>query len=173
MKKFKFFSILATFVLCYLMWILFTLSFTVQELVMGGIISLAVAIFSARFLIHEKPLYLFMPSRLFNLIYYCLFVFTKELWKANVDVAKRALGPKLAIKPGIVKVPTELKSEYGLALLANSITLTPGTITMEIVEENGKNYFYIHWIDVATTKGKEAGEAIKGTLERYIRRIFK
>jgi multicomponent Na+:H+ antiporter subunit E len=65
-----------------------------------------------------------------------------------------------------------LKSEYGLAMLANSITLTPGTITMDIVEENGKNYYYIHWIDVATTKGKEAGQAIKGTLERWIRRIF-
>lgn len=173
MNKFKFFSVFSTFILCYLCWILFTLTFTSQELAVGAVISLVVALFSARFLIHEKPLYIFKPNRFFNLIYYCLFVFTKELWKANVDVAKRALNPKLPINPGIVKVPTELKSEYGLAMLANSITLTPGTITMDIVEENGKNYCYIHWIDVATTKGKEAGQAIKGTLERWIRRIFK
>ncbi len=173
MKKFNFFSVLATFVLCYLFWILFTLTFTAQEFAVGAVISLAVALFSARFLIHEKPLYLFKPKRFFTLIYYCLFIFTKELWKANVDVAKRALSPKLPVNPGIVKVPTGLKSEYGLAMLANSITLTPGTITMDIVEENGKNYLYIHWIDVATSKGKEAGVAIKGTLESWVGRIFK
>lgn len=173
MKKFYFFSVLATFVLCYLCWMMFTLSFEAQELAVGAIISLIVALFSARFLIHEKPLYIFKPQRFFALIHYCLFVFTKELWKANMDVAKRALDPKLPVKPGIVRVPTELKSEYGLAMLANSITLTPGTITMDIVEENGKNYIYIHWIDVAATKGKEAGDAIKGVLEKRIRRIFK
>lgn len=173
MKKFRFFSVLATFVLCYLCWIIFTLSFATQELLTGAIISLAVAIFSARFLIHEKPLYIFKPQRFFALIKYCLFGFTKELWRSNLDLAKKALAPKLNVKPGIVRVPSELKSEYGLALLANSITLKPGTITMDIVEENGKNYFYIHWIDVSTTKGKEAGEAIKGSLEKSIRRIFK
>lgn len=173
MNKFRFFSVLATFVLCYLCWIVFTLSFTTQELLAGAIISLAVSIFSARFLIHEKPLYIFKPKRFFALIHYCLFVFTKELWRTNLDLAKKALAPKLTVKPGIVKIPSELKSEYGLALLGNSITLKPGTITMEIVEENGKNYFYIHWIDVITTRSKEAGEAIKGTLEKRIRRIFK
>lgn len=173
MKKFRFFSVLAAFVLCYLCWMLFTLKFTVQELSVGAIVSLVVAVFSARFLIHEKPLYIFKPKRFLALIHYCLFVFTKELWRANLDLAIRAINPKIKVKPGIVKIPTELKSEYGLALLANSITLKPGTITMDIVEENGKNYFYIHWIDVAATKGKEAGEVIKNTLEKRIRRVFK
>lgn len=173
MKKFRFFSVLATFVLCYLCWIVFTLNFTAQELIVGAIISLVVALFSARFLIHEKPLYIFKPQRFLSLMNYCFFVFTKELWKANVEVAKKALDPKLSVKSGIVKVPTELKSEYGLAILANSVTLKPGTVTMEIVEENSKNYFYIHWIDVASTRSKEAGEAIKGILEKRIRRVFK
>jgi multicomponent Na+:H+ antiporter subunit E len=156
-----------------LFWILFTFSFTVQELAAGAVISLAIAIFTARFFIHENAFHLFNPARLFTLIYYCLVIFMKELWKANMDVAKRALNPKLPVNPGIVKVPSKLSSEYGLALLANSITLTPGTITMDIAEQNGKVYYYIHWIDVATTKSEEAGEAIKGTLENWIGRIFK
>ncbi|MDF2673219.1 MAG: sodium:proton antiporter [Clostridiales bacterium] len=173
MKKFHLFSVLATFVFCYLCWIVFTLSFSAQELTLGAMISLMVALFTARFLIHEKPLYFFNPKRFFALMHYFLFVFTKELWNANLDVAKRALNPKLPIKPGIVRVPTELKSEYGLAMLANSITLKPGTITMDIVEENGKNCFYVHCINVTATKGKEAGDAVKGILEKRIRRIFK
>lgn len=166
-------SIFSTFVLCYLMWILFTLTFTPQELIAGAIVSIFVAMFTAKYLIHEDAMYLFRPNVLLNLIIYVLFIFPVELWKANVDVAKRALNPELPINPGIVKVPVDLKSEYGLAMLANSITLTPGTITMDIVEEKGQHYFYIHWIDVASTDGKEAGEMIKGKLESWIRRIWK
>lgn len=172
MSKTSFKAVISTFIVCYIFWILFTLSFAVQELVAGAVVSLLVALFTARFYIHEDAFYLFMPKRLGNLVLY-VFIFFKELIKANLDVAKRALNPKLPLNPGIVKVPVELKSEYGLAALANSITLTPGTITMDIVEENGKNYFYIHWIDVATTDSKKAGEAIKGTLEKWIRRIWK
>lgn len=166
-------SIISTFIVCYILWILFTWSFAPQELIAGVLISLMVAIFTARFFIHENPFYLFAPKRFFTLIIYCFGIFIWELIKANVDMAKRALNPKLTINPGIVKVPVELKSEYGLAMLANSITLTPGTITMDIVEEDGKNYFYIHWIDVATTDSQKAGEAIKGTLEKWVRRIWK
>ncbi len=173
MKKANLPSIISTFIVCYVLWIVLTWSFTAQELIAGAVVSLLTAIFSARFFIHGDAFYLFNPKRFFTLIFYCLVIFVKELWKANVDVAKRALNPKLPINPGIVKVPVDLKSEYGLAMLANSITLTPGTITMDIVEEDGKNYYYIHWIDVAVQDGKEAGEAIKGTLEKWIGRVFK
>ena len=71
-----------------------------------------------------------------------------------------------------MKVPVGLKSEYAQAMLADSITLTPGTITVDTVEEDGKDYYYIHWIDVASEDPEEAGEAIKGTLEKWVRRIW-
>ena len=51
-------------------------------------------------------------------------------------------------------------------------TLTPGTITMDITEEDGQMYYYIHWIDV-TCDGAEAGEVIKGRMERWLRRVWK
>lgn len=173
MKKTSFSAIVSTFILCYVCWILFTWTFTIQELSVGALVSLLVALFTARFFIHDCAFYLFNPGKFIMLIYYALVVFMKELWKANVDVAKRALNPSLPVNPGIVKVPSELKSEYALAMLANSITLTPGTITVDIAEEDGRNYYYIHWIDVATTDSKEAGDAIKGTLENWIGRIWK
>jgi hypothetical protein len=98
--------------------------------------------------------------------------FIGELVKANVSMARICFGGCTDIHPGIVKIPTEMKSDYGLAALANSITLTPGTITMEVTEEEGQNYLYVHWIDVKETDPEKAGEAIKGTLEKGLRGVW-
>jgi multicomponent Na+:H+ antiporter subunit E len=114
---------------------------------------------------------LFNPVRLFWIIAY-IPLFIKELIKANIDVAKRSLSLHMHINPGIVKVPTELKTEYGLAMLCNSITLTPGTISMDVVGEKDRNYVYIHWIDVQSKDPAEAGNMIKGSLESGVRRIW-
>ena len=171
MRKTTFPAVLATFVVCFAFWLLLTWSFTVQELAAGAVVSLAVALFSARFFIHEKAGWLFNPAKFFPMLGYWLFIFPVELVKANVDMARRCFTGCRNIKPGIVKIPVGLKSDYGQAALANSITLTPGTITLDIAEQDGQTYYYIHWIDVTAT-GEEAGEAIKGRLERGIRRFW-
>ena len=173
-------AILSTAILCFLFWLLITGQVvslfkgqaSMQILIAGVLVCTATALFSARFFVHKNAFYLFNPVKLLSFLFYCLIVFVVELTKANIDMAKRALSPKLKINPGIVKVPVELKSEYAQAMLANSITLTPGTITMDTVEEKGKLYYYIHWIDVAETEPAKAGEAIKGTLEKWIGRIW-
>ena len=87
-------------------------------------------------------------------------------------MAKRALNPKLPINPGIIRVPADVPTEYGKTMLANSITLTPGTITMDIDERDGQCWYYIHWIDVQETNRVQAGEAIKGRMEKWLRRIW-
>lgn len=172
MRKISFPAFLSTFILCLAFWILITWNFSIQELAAGALVSLAVALFSGRFFIHEKAFWLANPAKLFGLIAY-VFIFLWELIKANWDVAKRVYGGCVNVKPGIVKVPVDVKSDYGRSMLANSITLTPGTITMDIVEEeDGQAYYYIHWIDVSAPSGAEAGEAIKGTLEKGVRRVF-
>lgn len=173
MKGKKLTAIISTFIVCFIMWLAFTWSFDIQELAFGAVVSLFVAMFSARFFIHNDAWYLFNPKRLVMLIYYCFIIFPIELIKSNIDVAKRAFSPKLNINPGIIKVPVSLKSEYGLSMLANSITLTPGTITMEVTQEDDdKNYLYIQWIDVVTKDQNKAGELIKGKLERCIGRVW-
>ena len=165
-------AVISTFVVSYAFWILLSWSFSTQELAVGAVVSLAVALFSARFFIHEKAFWLFNPLRFFTAIFYWLGVFMVELVKANVDVAKRCFGGCKNVNPGIVKVPVNLRSDYAQAALANSITLTPGTITLDISEEEGQTYYYIHWIDVTMPGGEEAGEAIKGTLEKWVGRIW-
>jgi multicomponent Na+:H+ antiporter subunit E len=152
-------------------WLLLTWSFETQELVAGAIVSLAAALFASRFFIHDKAFWLFNPAK-FGALFVYIFVFLGELIKANIDVAKRCFGGCKDVNPGIVKVPVDLKPDYAQAMLANSITLTPGTITMEVVEEDGQPYYYIHWIDVADQDRVKAGEIIKGRMENWIRRIW-
>ena len=172
MPKTKIPAVISTFILCFAFWVLLTWSFTVQELAAGAVVSLAAALFSARFFVHENAFWLFNPAKLFALLRYVFVVFPVELVKANADVAKRCFGGCKNVNPGIVKVPVDLESEYGQSMLANSITLTPGTITMEVTEEDEQTYYYIHWIDVTAESGEAAGEAIKGTLEKGVGRVF-
>ncbi|MHC1597578.1 MAG: Na+/H+ antiporter subunit E [Methermicoccaceae archaeon] len=70
-----------------------------------------------------------------------------ELWQivlANLDVAYRVIHPKMPIDPLVIEFETTLRSDFALTTLANSITLTPGTITITVEPEKGK--FLVHAI---------------------------
>ena len=192
MPKTKVPAVISTFCLCFLFWVLLTWSFTPQEMIAGAVVSLAAALFTSGFFIHENAFRLANPVRFGALIAYVFwgtwspdvvpvmpdtlenddFIFLGELVKANLDVARRCFGGCREVNPGIVKVPVELEGDYAQAMLANSITLTPGTITLDIAEQDGKTWYYIHWIDVAETDREKAGKIIKGRLEKGIRRIW-
>ena len=97
-----------------------------------------------------------------------LLVFIWEIIKANFDVAYRVMHPAMPIKPGIVKVKLNIKSEFGRAMLANSITMTPGTISLDIIND----YLYIHWIYVFSTNPDEYRDSIAGNFEKILIKIF-
>lgn len=107
------------------------------------------------------------PKSIFFLFIY-LFVFLKELVKANLDVAWRVIHPRMPINPGIVKVKTKCKSPLGRIILANSITLTPGTITVEMNDDT----LYIHWINVEDTHIEDTTKKIVSGFEKYLEVIF-
>ena len=172
LHKTTFSKVAATFIVCYAFWILVTWSLAAQELIAGAVVSLAVALFCSRFFIHDKGFLLLQPRRLFALVYYCLVVFPTELLRANVNVARRAFCRQIPLNSGIVKVPVHVQSSYGRAMLADSITLTPGTITMECAEDEGQLYYYIHWLDVKEEDPEKAGDIIKGRMEKWVRRIW-
>ncbi|WP_254543744.1 Na+/H+ antiporter subunit E [Halomarina pelagica] len=73
-----------------------------------------------------------------------LFVFLRELITANLDVAYRVLSPSLPIEPDVVAVPLRVENPVAITTIANSITLTPGTLTMDYDEET--NTLYVHAI---------------------------
>ena len=107
------------------------------------------------------------PRRwLFMMIYLPYFLF--QCLKANLDVALRVIHPDVPIRPGIVKVRTTLTSEMAKTFLANSITLTPGTLTVDI---DGQD-LYIHWINVPTTSPAQRSAEVCGQFEPLLRRIF-
>ena len=118
-------------------------------------------------LIQEELIKVFNPVRLFWAILY-IPVFSYYVIKANFDVAYRVFHPNLPIKPGIVKVKTNLKSELARTFLANSITLTPGTLTIDIVDD----FLYIHWINITSVDQMEETKIIVEKFERFLRRIF-
>jgi multicomponent Na+:H+ antiporter subunit E len=78
------------------------------------------------------------------------------------------LSPALPLNPGIVKVRTRLKSRMGRLLLANSITLTPGTLTVDIDGE----WLYIHWVTVASADIEAATAAIVSGFEGYLEVMY-
>lgn len=156
------------FIISFVVWTLFTFSFDIQHLAIGFLCSLLVTILVGD-IYTQNPWKFKHPERYFWFCYYIPLLFW-EMIKANIDVAYRVLHPKLPIKPGIVKVKTELKSETGLTFLANSITLTPGTMSVDIDKENG--YLYIHWINVKTKDIEKATEIIVRRFEKILKKIF-
>ncbi len=107
------------------------------------------------------------PKAFFALIAW-LVVFFIELVKSNVDVMSRVVSPKVRINPAIVEVKTGLKSRLGRLALANSITLTPGTLTTDIKGDT----LYIHWIDASSVDIDGATEKIVRKFERYLEVLF-
>lgn len=163
---------MSVFVLSFLTYLLFSLSggITNQELVMGALLALLVAVVASS-LERKGPkrkVEGFGSSwltRWLGIIYYAFGPFAVGLYKANVDVARRIISGK--INPGIVKFDPRLRTDEGRTFLADSITLTPGTLTVDI---DDAGIFYIHWIDVESTSPTE--EQICGPFAKWARRLF-
>lgn len=116
----------------------------------------------------RTPLKFFALKRYFWAVCYIPVLFYYMLL-ANLDVVYRVIHPKMPIRPGIVRVKTTLKSESAKAALANSITLTPGTLSVDITEDN---HLYIHWINVKSTEEEEATKRIVLRFENILKKIF-
>jgi multicomponent Na+:H+ antiporter subunit E len=160
------------FVVLLMIWILGAWPFVdgridVQVMAAGVIASLIVA-----FLFHEilpKEHHVFIsPVRLFWFLVYVP-VFFYYVIKANFDVVYRAIHPQMPIKPGIVKIKTNLKTESGITALANSITLTPGTLTVDLTDDG---FLYVHWINVKSTDVEQATKFIAQRFEWFLEKIF-
>ena len=147
-------------------WLLLNASLSPVVVVSGLAAALIIAVFFSAGHPVFKDMKLNPKAIIYFLIYF--FVFTIELLKANFDVARRVLSPSLPINPGIVEVKTKLKSKIGRLALANSITLTPGTLTVDIKEDS----LFIHWIDVTSTDIEGATKKIVESFEKYLEVIY-
>lgn len=94
--------------------------------------------------------------------------FFKELIFSNFRLAAVVLSPSLPINPGIVKVRTKLKSKMGRLMLANSITLTPGTLTVDLEGE----WLYVHWVLMESEDIEIATQKIVSGFESYLEVMY-
>ncbi|MHC4561388.1 MAG: Na+/H+ antiporter subunit E [Planctomycetota bacterium] len=118
--------------------------------------------------VFPEEIQMFLSPRrwLFFVLYLPYFFF--YCVRANFDVMFRVIHPDVPIRPGIVKVRTTLTSSMGKTFLANSITLTPGTLTVDI---HGQD-LYIHWINIDTEDPQKRSAEICGRFEPLLKRIF-
>lgn len=157
---------IAYFLLGFAVWMLLVYTFHYQEVIAGLGVALLTAVIFGQYL-PMRPSQLLNPVRWFWLLVY-IPVFVYMCLKSNIDVALRVLSPGLQIRPGIVKIRTTLKSDLARVFLANSITLTPGTMTVELKDD----VLYIHWIEVGSSDMATASKAIIGPFEYFLARIF-
>ena len=156
---------LAVFILSLVFWLLITFRLTLPNIITGTIASLICSAIFSRYYFHNVYKFLQPQRYMWFLIYLVIFIW--ECIKANFDVAYRVLHPAMPIKPGIVRLKTSLKSEFARTLLANSITMTPGTITVDIIDDE----YYIHWIYVKSEDPEVYTRMITGVFEKYIKKF--
>ena len=169
-------AFIVTTIFCFIIYLLLTTGsgtdiwiWSYEELLFGIILS-AISGFVARTIFVKKSLRMLNPVRWIMFLVYVIGPLFVGMTKANFDVAYRVITGK--INPGIVKISPDLKTDLGITMLANSITLTPGTLTVDIDED--KNDLYIHWINVkkeALEKKPVDCKYICCKFDKWIRRI--
>ena len=147
-------------------WVLLTWSLHWQDLLVGMIIAI-IADMTLGDIYPVNAIKILNPIRFFWLIVYAVTFFGYVI-KANFDVAYRVLNINMPIRPGIVKVRTRLKTDMARTFLANSITLTPGTLTVDCVGD----HLYIHWINIISEDAKKETEIIVQRFEEMLERVF-
>ena len=160
------------FVLAFVVWVLAAWPFVNGRLDLQVVVAGLMASFLVALLFHDilpKEHHVFVsPIRVFWLLVYVP-VFLYYVVCANLDVVYRALHPAMPIKPGIVKIKTNLKTDSAITALANSITLTPGTLTVDLTDDG---YLYVHWINVKSDDVEQATRLISQRFEWFLHKIF-
>jgi multicomponent Na+:H+ antiporter subunit E len=133
-------AVVSTSVILLGIWLSLTLSTDIQEIVLGVVVSVIAAI-ATNGALTGNLFRLLKPRKFIATISYILY-FLSQMIKANIDVLFRVFRPVIPLNPGIVKVNLNLKSERAKVIVANSITLTPGTITIDIAGD----HIFVHWI---------------------------
>ncbi len=164
---------ISAFILLLIVWFIFAGKITADVLIIGSAASLLITLFFSDLLfreVHRKlPWYHYLRKLALLLLFIPVFFY--EAVTAALKVSKHVFEKTPSFNPGIVKVKTELTDITGLSLLANLITLTPGTLTLDY--DRNESAYYIHWIDVETVEEAEMKKKIIARFERWVGVIFR
>ena len=138
------------YLLYFIVWIIFAGDITLEICIFGAVIAAVIFAFTCKFMDYSIEKEKKNLKKSFQFLHY-IAVLVKEMLLANVQTIKMILSEKEEVKPTLVDFKTDIKSETGKVLLANSITLTPGTITVEL-DDSG---YVVHCLDESMAGGMD------------------
>lgn len=148
------------FIIFFLIWIIFNGQFTLEIAAFGIVIAGAMYWFICKFLDYKPGSDLVLYKRLVLILHY-VFVLLVEILKANGTVFQMIYSAKYRLEPAVVHFKTDLRTTFARVLLANSITLTPGTITVSLKDDE----YVVHCLDKELAQGIDSSIFVK-LLER-------
>lgn len=156
------------FGISFFLWLLLVGDLNSAELIAGLMVAGVAGIFA----LEKSAVFdglLFKVQAPFHLLSYLL-IFLLALLRSNLDMARRVLSPSIPLNPGLVRVKTTLESDLGKLLLANSITLTPGTLSVDVEDDE----ILVHWIDCPVDCDTDmATQAIAASFEKHLKGFLK
>ncbi len=161
-----------TWIFLFTIWMLITGNPSLQNIIIGWFVVHLISFIRYENLSDDLKLDVEFIDKLMIFLYipkYIVLVIFR-LIESNIQVAKYALF--MDIEPSIVKIESDLISDSASTILANSITLTPSTLTLEVDNQMDNTYFYVHWLKASHLDTEKAAEDIKGDMERCLKKIF-
>jgi multicomponent Na+:H+ antiporter subunit E len=133
-----------------LFWLILIPSYTIENIVAGLLVCLGALWFSSELLIDEEQASIYSKKGILLYVRYVYHLII-EIVKANIDVAKIVLSKNMDIQPHFFKVPLNIKKDLNKVIYANAITLTPGTLSVDIKDD----YILVHALTSAAANGIE------------------
>lgn len=149
------------FILFFLLWVIFNGNLTLEICIFGIVISVVLFALVCKFMDYSLKKEALFYKKSFLFIRY-VFVLVKEIVKANFDVIHMILSQREEIQPKLVTFRSDLKTATGKAFLANAITLTPGTITVSLEQDQ----YTVHCLDESLAEGMNDSVFVK-----YIKKL--
>ncbi|SFJ18508.1 multicomponent Na+:H+ antiporter subunit E [Halobacillus dabanensis] len=144
-----------------IMWMFLSETYNFTSFLVGYILGIILLFVLQRFV--PDSFYMKRTWKFFLLI----LLFVRELILSNIDIVKHVYKPKMDMKPGIFALPIDVKTNFEITLLANLISLTPGTLSVVVSEDHTK--IYIHAMDMPDVQ--ESVDDIKNTFEKRIMEV--
>jgi multicomponent Na+:H+ antiporter subunit E len=147
-------------------WLLFSGSLEPRFLAMGVVFSGIVAFFTYDAFIdeYEASKKTLIPRVHWGIVYIAYIIF--KIYVASFRVLAAVI--RRRIHPRVVHFRTRLRSDIARVVLANSLTITPGTVALDLDDD----HLVVHWLEAQTTHSRYAGELIKGRMEQILKRIW-
>ena len=151
---------------CFIFWVILAQDLKAPSLAGAGVLAAAAAAWSAPVFYEQHALRAARVLYRVDLLVLFFITLLVQSYVASFELIGRMLTGRY--HPGIVRLRTRLRSDLGRAVLANSISLVPGTLSLWMDD----NHLYVHWFDVKTTHTVRAGDQIKKRIEHVLARIF-